>query len=290
MPATRCTRCRRPRRGRRACRRTGRCAGSWRIATPGRCTRCPAASSRRSRGSSNSDTFAACSSACAALPTGRGALSTRPVERSRGAVAAARRASKAARVQRAAEPVRAAARAGRSGAVRFDSRYAALTTSRGEPGPRVGLEEVELVGVGEPDLAGELAPVVGRVARRPGRGSRRRSSAVQVAAEVDAAEAEAAGDRDLPGGEVDEERAPLVRARAVALGQREQLVGDDHARDPPGVEHARCAGDSRKTFASTGTLEAVAPEPAQQLVVLARVVADLVDHEARAGLRPSCAA
>ena len=45
-----------------------------------------------------------------------------------------------------------------------------------------------------------------------------------MAADIRAAEAEAAGDRDLLGGEVDEEVTALVRAGAVLLGLREQLV------------------------------------------------------------------
>ena len=62
-----------------------------------------------------------------------------------------------------------------------------------------------------------------------------------MAAEVDAVEAETARDRDVLCGEVDEERAALVRARAVALGEREQLVGDDDAGDLPRW-NARAAG------------------------------------------------
>ena len=60
-----------------------------------------------------------------------------------------------------------------------------------------------------------------------------------MAAEVDAVEAEPARDRDVLGGQVDEERTALVRARAVALGEREQLVGDDDSRDLSLVEGAR---------------------------------------------------
>ena len=55
----------------------------------------------------------------------------------------------------------------------------------------------------------------------------------------------------------------------------------------PGIRpalNARAApGESRNTFASARTGRFCASDVAQQLVVLARVVADLVDHEARAG-------
>ncbi len=60
-----------------------------------------------------------------------------------------------------------------------------------------------------------------------------------MAAEVHAVEAEAARDRDVLGSLIDEERSTLVRARAVALGECEQLVGDDDSRDLSLVEGAR---------------------------------------------------
>ena len=63
-----------------------------------------------------------------------------------------------------------------------------------------------------------------------------------MAAEVHAVEAEAARDRDVLGRLVDEEGPALVRARTVALGECEQLVGDDDSRDLPLVEGARCRG------------------------------------------------
>ena len=76
-----------------------------------------------------------------------------------------------------------------------------------------------------------------------------------MAAEVDAVEAEPARDRDVLGGQVDEERAALVRARAVALGEREQLVGDDDTRDLPLVER-------RALPAARGDRRSRAPRPA----------------------------
>ncbi len=103
-----------------------------------------------------------------------------------------------------------------------------------------------------------------------------------MAAEVDAVEAEAAGHREVLRSEVDEERATLVRARAVALGQLEQAVGDDDPGDLPLVERARRRAREQVDVRQRVELEAVAADPAEELVVLACVPADLVDHEARA--------
>ena len=61
-------------------------------------------------------------------------------------------------------------------------------------------------------------------------------------AEVDAVEAEPTRDGDVLGGKVDEERPAAVGARAVALGELEQLVANHDARDLPAVEHARRSG------------------------------------------------
>ena len=105
-----------------------------------------------------------------------------------------------------------------------------------------------------------------------------------MASEVDAVEAETARDRDVLGRQVDEEGSTLVRARTVALGEREQLVGDDDSGDLSLVEGARRRRREEIDVREHRQRQLLAPDPAQQLVVLARVPADLVDDEARAGL------
>ena len=105
-----------------------------------------------------------------------------------------------------------------------------------------------------------------------------------MAAQVDAREAEAARHRDVLGGELDEERPALVRARGLALDDREQLVGDDRAGDLPRVERARGGLRQQVDVREHRDRQPVVPQPAQELVVLARVPADLVDREAGAGL------
>ena len=114
-----------------------------------------------------------------------------------------------------------------------------------EPGLGVGLEEVELAGERIADLTRELAPVVGR--ERAGQvedlavgGGR------HVPAEVDAVEAEPARDREVLGGEIDEERTALVRrSRRARSASCEQRVADDDARDLPGAEDARAPRERR---------------------------------------------
>ena len=77
----------------------------------------------------------------------------------------------------------------------------------------------------------------------------------------------------------------LVRARAVALGMREELVGHDDPRDDPAAE-CPCRGTGEQEHVGDRVeVEAVVAHPAQELVVLPRVPAGLVDDEARTGLR-----
>ena len=148
---------------------------------------------------------------------------------------------------------------------------------------RVGLEEVELVRDRIVDLRRELLPVVaaerGGLVEDLAEGGRR-----HVAAEVDAVEAKTARDRDVLGRLVDEERTALVRARAVALGECEQLVGDDDSGDLSLVKGARCRRREEIDVRDHRQRQLLASDPPQELVVLACVPADLVDHEARAGL------
>ena len=103
-----------------------------------------------------------------------------------------------------------------------------------------------------------------------------------VAAEVDAVEAEAANHSKVLRREIDEEGAPLVGARAVSFGQGEQLVGDDDAGDDPAVEGACRRAGEEIDVGEYVQLEAVAADPAEELVVLACVPARLVDDEAGA--------
>src|SRR6188472_4711588 len=86
---------------------------------------------------------------------------------------------------------------------------------------------------------------------------------------------------------VDEERTALVRARAVMLGQLEQAVRDDDPGDLALVERARRRAREQVDVRQGMELEAVAPDPAEQLVVLPYVPADLVDHEPRPRVRLS---
>ena len=94
------------------------------------------------------------------------------------------------------------------------------------------------------DLPRECPPIVLREAAgevedlAEGRGR-------HVASEVDAVEAETARDRNVLGGQVEEERSPLVRACTVAFREREQLVRDDDPRDLPRVEGTRGGGERR---------------------------------------------
>ena len=171
--------------------------------------------------------MAACSTAWAAFRSG-GDLLDRPVERAPGRKERRVRLERGG-VQPPAEPVlERHAQLGLPLALRVEVRRVHLV--RRELRLRVGLEEVELVRERIVDLRRELPPVV--AAERAGpvedlaEGGRR-----HVAAEIDAVEAEAARDRDVLGRQLDEEGSALVRARAVALGEREQLVGDDDSGD-----------------------------------------------------------
>ncbi len=141
---------------------------------------------------------------------------------------------------------------------------------------------MELVRERELDLARERAPVV----------RRERSRALDdlaellrrhVTAEVDAVEAEPARDGDVLRRHLDEERAALVGARRVPLDQREQLVGHDDAGDLARVERARRRPRQQVHVGEHRRGRRLAPDEAQQLVVLARAPADLVDHEPCSG-------
>ena len=105
-----------------------------------------------------------------------------------------------------------------------------------------------------------------------------------MASEVDAGEAEPAGDRDVLRREVDEEGAPAVGAGRVALDEREQLLAHDDARDPAGMERTRGGPGEHVDVGEHRDRELLTRDPADELVVLAGVPADLVDHEARPGL------
>ena len=104
-------------------------------------------------------------------------------------------------------------------------------------------------------------------------------------AEVDAVVAEPARDRDVLRGELDEEGPPSSGLGRVALDEREQLVADDDAGDRPAVEGAGRGTGEQVHVREHREVEALAPDPADELVVLARVPADLLDHEAGTGLR-----
>ena len=69
------------------------------------------------------------------------------------------------------------------------------------------------------------------------------------------------------------------------LRQREQAVGDDDAGNPSGMEGARRRAGEEEDVGQAADREILARDVPDQLVVLARVVADLVDHEPRAGPR-----
>ena len=104
-------------------------------------------------------------------------------------------------------------------------------------------------------------------------------------AEVDAVVAEPARDREVLGGEIDEERTALVGARTVPFGELEQRVADDDARDLPRAEDPRGATREEVDVRDREEIELLPADVAQELVVLARVPADLLDDEAGAGLR-----
>ena len=141
----------------------------------------------------------------------------------------------------------------------------------------ISLEPVELVGERELDLLRERAPVVGGIGIR-GREDGVELFETRLASEIDTAKAEPARDRNLLGSQVEEERAiPL-------LGQGEQLVCDDDAGDPSGVEDPCRPRREHVDVREDRHVETVQGHPAQELVVLACVVADLVDHEAGAVL------
>ena len=147
----------------------------------------------------------------------------------------------------------------------------------------IALEEVELPRERELDLVRKRTPVLGPEGAGAlddlAEGLRR-----HVAAEVDAVVAEAAHDGEVLRREIDEERAPLVRAGAVSLGQRQQLVGHDDAGDDPAVEGTRGRAREQVDVRENAQVETVATDPANELVVLARVPAGLVDDET--GARP----
>ena len=97
--------------------------------------------------------------------------------------------------------------------------------------------------------------------------------------------AEPSRDGDVLGGEIDEERAALVGARTLPLRQLEQRVAHDDAGDLPRPEDPRCATGEEVDVRDREEVELLPSDVAQKLVVLAGVPADLLDDEARAGLR-----
>ena len=152
-----------------------------------------------------------------------------------------------------------------------------------EAGVRLFLEEVELAGQRVPELAHERAPVV-REGRREVENLAERLGR-HVPAEVDAVVAEPAHDRDVLRGQLDEERQALVGARALPLRELEQRVAHDDARDLAAAKRPGGGGREEVHVRDRGERQAVAPDPAEQLVVLAHVPADLVDDEACPRLR-----
>ena len=130
-------------------------------------------------------------------------------------------------------------------------------------------------------LAGEPPPVVGAEAggdlehpidvRGPGQ-----------AAEIDAAVAEAARDRHLLGGQLQEECLALVRRRRLPLGQLQQLRQHHHAGDFSRLEEARRRAAQDIHVGHRRHLQVVRGHVAQQLVLLAGIPADLADDEPRA--------
>ena len=75
---------------------------------------------------------------------------------------------------------------------------------------------------------------------------------------------------------------PLSGPAAWLLDEREQLVGHDDARDRTTVERTCGRRREQVDVRERRDRQRLPPDPAQQLVVLARVVADLVDDEPRA--------
>ena len=137
---------------------------------------------------------------------------------------------------------------------------------------------MELVRERELELAREGTPVV----RRERVGAPEDLVVVgrlEVAPDVRAPEPEPAGDRDLLRGQLEQERTAAVFRRRLPLDELEQLVRDDRPRDPAGGEDLRRPGGEGIDVREYRHAQLVQLEPAEKLVVLARVVADLVDHE-----------
>ena len=158
------------------------------------------------------------------------------------------------------------------------ARVARVELVRVEPARRVATvgEERPLRAVLE--LPGQRRPV-----GREGVGERQDPVDVggrqRVARQVGAPEAHAPGDRDLLRGELEEERLALVRPACRLLDHREELVGDDAAGDRVLVEEASHRPRQDVHVGEDRQLDPVEPHPAQQLVPLPAVVAELRDHE-----------
>jgi hypothetical protein len=105
---------------------------------------------------------------------------------------------------------------------------------------------------------------------------------VPVPGQVDPAVAEAARHDQLPGRELEEERTALVRPGYPPLDEREQFVRDHASRHAPLVKRPSDPAVQDVDVGDGRDREAVAAHHAQQLVLLARVVADLADHEGSA--------
>ncbi len=92
---------------------------------------------------------------------------------------------------------------------------------------------------------------------------------------------ESARDRDLLGGQIDEELTALVLTRPVALSLRQELVGHHTPRDPAGVKDARDATSQQVHVGDHAALAADAGlHPVQQLAVRACTIpSKLVDRE-----------
>src|SRR5207249_1491210 len=147
-----------------------------------------------------------------------------------------------------------------------------------EPGVRVRLEEVELVVAGELDFPRKPAPVPRAERSRTVEDLAERCRR-HVTAEIHAVEAEAACNRDVPRSELHEEGSALVPARGLALDELEQRIVDRDARNRAPAKRARRGAGEEIDVREGIELETVAPDPAHELVVLARVPTDLVDDE-----------
>jgi hypothetical protein len=86
----------------------------------------------------------------------------------------------------------------------------------------------EFAGTRETNFAGELLPVIGREAALDGKNAFHRGRVVH-AAKIDAAEAEAAIDGDLLGGEFIKKRPAAIGRAAFAAAEIDESVAQDNA-------------------------------------------------------------